>query len=170
MKSFVQDLFGHQEWADAEIWKSIEACPGALDQADIAKRFRHYHSTQYAYLTLLRGEKADLRNILSRYGDSVPVQTVKQHAIETHLALRTFVIDFPEAKLEEKVFIPWFKDPTFIVTYGQALVQVAMHSQYHRGQNATKLREAGGTPPTLDFVLWIWKGRLKADWSIVKGQ
>ncbi|TSA23891.1 hypothetical protein D4R75_02530 [bacterium] len=165
MKSFIQDLFGHQEWADAELWKAVEACPGALDQEDISKRFRHFHSTQYAYLQLLRGEKADVRSFISRFGDSVPIQTVKQNAIETHRELAKFLADLPESKLEEKLFIPWFKDPTFIVTTTQALVQVAMHSQYHRGQNATRLREVGGTPPTLDFVLWIWKGRPKAEWS-----
>jgi uncharacterized damage-inducible protein DinB len=111
-----------------------------------------------------------MRSFISRYGDSIPIQTVKQNAIETHLELANFLAELPESKLEEKLFIPWFKDPTFIVTTAQALVQVAMHSQYHRGQNATKLREAGGTPPTLDFVLWIWKGRPKAEWSIVNGQ
>jgi uncharacterized damage-inducible protein DinB len=170
MKSFIQDLFGHQEWADAEMWKAVENCPGALDQGDISKRFRHFHSTQCGYLLLLRGEKVDMRSFISRYGDSIPIQTVKQNAIETHLELANFLAELPESKLEEKLFIPWFKDPTFIVTTAQALVQVAMHSQYHRGQNATKLREAGGTPPTLDFVLWIWKGRPKAEWSIVNGQ
>ena len=80
MKSFIQDLFGHQEWADAELWKAVEACPGALDQEDISKRFRHFHSTQYAYHLLLRGEKADVRSFISRYGDSVPIQTVKPNS------------------------------------------------------------------------------------------
>lgn len=170
MKSFIQDLFGHQEWADAELWKAVEACPGALGKEDISKRFRHFHSTQYAYLLLLRGENPDVRNFISRYGEAVAIQTVKQNAIETHRELAKFLADLPESKLEEKVFIPWFKDPTFIVTTSQALVQVAMHSQYHRGQNAMRLREVGGTPPTTDLVLWIWKGRPKAEWSIVSSQ
>jgi uncharacterized damage-inducible protein DinB len=170
MKSFIQDLFGHQEWADAELWKVTESCPGALDRKDISKRFRHFHSTQHAYLLLLRGEKADVRSLISRYGESVPIQAVKQNAIETHLELAKFLADAPASRLEEKIFIPWFKDPTFIVTTTQALVQVAMHSQYHRGQNATSLREVGGTPPTVDFVLWIWKGRPKAEWSRANDQ
>ena len=164
MKSLIQDLFGHQEWADAEMWKAVEACAGALDKEDISKRFRHFHSTQYAYLKLVQGEKLDFKDIISRYGDSVPMQTVKQNAIAIHAELAKFLAALPESKLEDKLLIPWFKDPTFIVTGAQALIQVAMHSQYHRGQNATKLREAGGTPPTLDFVLWIWKGRPKAEW------
>jgi uncharacterized damage-inducible protein DinB len=164
MIEHIRDLFGHQEWADAELWNAIAAQQGALEDEQISKRFRHFHSTQYAYLLLLRGEQIVLRSFVARYGDSVPIETVKRHAIETHLDLTHFLSECPASKLEERVLIPWFKDPTFIVTYAQSLVQVAMHSQYHRGQNATRLRELGGKPPTIDFVLWIWKGRPKAAW------
>jgi uncharacterized damage-inducible protein DinB len=167
MKSLIQDLFGHQEWADAEMWKAVEGCPGAIDKDDIAKRFRHFHSSQYGYLQLLTGKKLDMKSYLSRYGDSVPIQTVKQNAIETHRELAEFLSNITESGLDEKLSIPWFKDPTVTVTATQALFQVIMHSQYHRGQNATKLREFGGTPPTLDFVLWVMKGRPKAEWSAV---
>jgi uncharacterized damage-inducible protein DinB len=170
MKSLIQDLFAHQEWADAELWKAVESCPGALDKEDIAKRFRHFHSTQYGYLHLLQEKKLDMKAFVSRYGDSIPIQTVKQNAIETHLELAKFLADMPEAALNENVIIPWFKDPTVTVTTTQALIQVAMHSQYHRGQNATRLREVGGTPPTVDFVLWILKGRPKAEWTAVSKQ
>ena len=167
MKSLLQDLLGHQAWADAELWKALEQHPVSLEKEDICKRLRHFHSTQFAYLTLLRGEAVDVRSIVSRYGDSVPLANVKQYAIEVHQEFGMWLLGASEAKLEETIVIPWFKDPTFIVTVTQAVVQVAMHSQYHRGQNATKLREAGGTPPALDFVLWIMHGRPKADWSLV---
>jgi uncharacterized damage-inducible protein DinB len=35
-----------------------------------------------------------------------------------------------------------------------ALVQVVLHSQHHRGQVASRLRALGGTPPTVDYILW----------------
>jgi uncharacterized damage-inducible protein DinB len=164
MIEFMRDLYGHQEWADAELWRAIEAQPGALADEHIAKRLRHFHSTQYGYLMLVRGEQVDVRNFVTRYGDSVPIQAVKANAISIHQELKQFLTELPESKLEEKLLIPWFKDPSFIVTFSQALVQVPMHSQYHRGQNATRLRELGGNPPTLDFVLWIWKGKPTPDW------
>jgi uncharacterized damage-inducible protein DinB len=40
-----------------------------------------------------------------------------------------------------------------------------MHSHYHRGQNATRLRELGGDPPGTDLITWIWKGRPAASWQ-----
>ena len=34
------------------------------------------------------------------------------------------------------------------------LTQIVMHSQNHRGQCLTRLRENGAQPPTLDYILW----------------
>jgi uncharacterized damage-inducible protein DinB len=164
MIDFIRDLYGHQEWADAEFWKAIEALPGALADEHILKRLRHFHSTQYGYLKLLRGEQMDVRDLARRYGDSVEIQEVKENAKSIHNELRQFLAEMPESRLEEKLLIPWFKDPSFVVTVAQALVQVPMHSQHHRGQNATRLRELGGNPPTTDFVLWIWKGKPEPNW------
>ncbi len=39
-------------------------------------------------------------------------------------------------------------------TVAQGLTQVVMHSQNHRGQCLTRLRENGAKPPTLDYILW----------------
>ena len=68
-----------------------------------------------------------------------------------------------EAGLLETVEVPWFKPPAKI-TVRHALMQAAMHSHYHRGQNATRLRELGGTPPTTDFIVWLHKGQPLAHW------
>jgi uncharacterized damage-inducible protein DinB len=164
---FIRDLYGHQEWADAEHWKAIEAHPGAIDDDGICKRLRHLHTTQHAYLLLVRGDQVDLRSFAKRYGDSVAMQAVKGHAVEVHRETAKLLSELPASRLEEKILIPWFKDPAFNVTIGQALAQAAMHSQYHRGQNATRLRELGGKPPTTDFVLWILKGRPKGEWVML---
>jgi len=41
------------------------------------------------------------------------------------------------------------------VSVRQALLQICMHTQGHRSQCATRLRALGGTPPGMDYVLWI---------------
>jgi uncharacterized damage-inducible protein DinB len=43
------------------------------------------------------------------------------------------------------------------------MMQVVMHSQGHRSQCATRLRQLGGTPPAMDFVLWL-KERPEPEW------
>ena len=70
-----------------------------------------------------------------------------------------FIDAVSDARLQETIGMPWFKDPPLSITVEDALTQCAMHSHYHRGQNATRLRELGGDPPMTDFIVWLWKGR-----------
>ena len=70
----------------------------------------------------------------------------------------------PASRLDEYIDIPWFKDPPLSITVTEALTQCAMHSHYHRGQNATRLRELGGEPPLTDLIGWYWKGRPAPVW------
>jgi uncharacterized damage-inducible protein DinB len=51
----------------------------------------------------------------------------------------------------------WFKDPPLTITVAEALTQCSRHSHYHRGQNAARLRELGGEPPTTDLIVWHGK-------------
>jgi uncharacterized damage-inducible protein DinB len=60
--------------------------------------------------------------------------------------------------------VDWFKDPPLTITIAEALTQCAMHSHYHRGQNATRLRELGVEPPLTDLIVWYWRGRPAAAW------
>ena len=39
------------------------------------------------------------------------------------------------------------------------MLQVALHSMYHRGQINARLRDFGGNPPLVDFIAWVWLGR-----------
>jgi len=68
------------------------------------------------------------------------------------------------ARLEELIEVPWFQPPLKISVH-HALTQAAMHSHYHRGQNATRLRELGGVPPTTDFIVWLRDGQATAKWG-----
>jgi uncharacterized damage-inducible protein DinB len=67
-------------------------------------------------------------------------------------------------RLEEMIEVPWFQPPLKI-SVRHALTQAAMHSHYHRGQNATRLRELGGVPPGTDFIVWLRDGKPAAKWN-----
>jgi uncharacterized damage-inducible protein DinB len=70
-----------------------------------------------------------------------------------------------DERLQTIVRVPWFKEPPLSLQVSQALLQAAMHGHYHRGQNATRLRELGGEPPLTDLIVWYWKGRPSALWE-----
>ena len=61
-----------------------------------------------------------------------------------------------ERKIKQKV-VP--------ATLEETMLQVASHSTYHRGQINTRFRERGGDPPSVDFIIWVWLGKPKADWE-----
>jgi uncharacterized damage-inducible protein DinB len=44
------------------------------------------------------------------------------------------------------------------------VLQVVLHSTYHRAQVATRVREFGATPELTDFVAWVWMNRPEPKW------
>jgi uncharacterized damage-inducible protein DinB len=53
-----------------------------------------------------------------------------------------------------------------MTTMGDTMLQVALHTIYHRGQVNMRLREVGGTPPLVDYIAWVWFGRPDASWPM----
>jgi uncharacterized damage-inducible protein DinB len=51
-----------------------------------------------------------------------------------------------------------------VTSVGETLMQVALHSTYHRGQVNARLRALDGEPPLTDYIAWIWLGRPAASW------
>jgi uncharacterized damage-inducible protein DinB len=56
--------------------------------------------------------------------------------------------------------------PPGMTTMGETVLQVALHTLYHRGQVNMRLRELGGTPPLVDYIAWLWFGRPGASWPM----
>jgi uncharacterized damage-inducible protein DinB len=82
----------------------------------------------------------------------------------SHDQIRRSIEALTDLRLGESITMPWFGEPPLLITVGEALTQMAMHSHHHRAQNATRLRELGGAPPPTDLIVWYWKGRPAATW------
>jgi uncharacterized damage-inducible protein DinB len=50
------------------------------------------------------------------------------------------------------------------ISFAETMLQVPLHSHYHRGQVNARLRAVGGEPPRVDYIVWVWLGRPAADW------
>lgn len=162
MPSYLDELYAHQEWADAEHWRAFEAHPPALADKAIRERLLHIHLVQHAFLwitgprtTAFEGRK--IENFSS-------IADLKTYARDGLTQLDHLLKNLDPDRFEEVIEVIWFRPPAKI-SVRQALTQAAMHSHYHRGQNATRLRELGGTPPTTDFIVWLHKGQPVAQWS-----
>ena len=83
------------------------------------------------------------------------------------IALRAGVegVSLDEAALARKVRVPWFPEPPCVVSVTDALLQVCMHSQHHRGQNMTRLKALGAKALNVDYLIWLWKQKPDGRWS-----
>jgi uncharacterized damage-inducible protein DinB len=68
----------------------------------------------------------------------------------------------------DPMVVPWAAEQIGRVpekaTFAEIVLHVAMHSQYHRGQINSRLRQVGGEPAVVDYIIWVWMGRPAAEW------
>jgi uncharacterized damage-inducible protein DinB len=167
MASYLDELYAHQEWADAEHWRAFEAHPVALSDKAICERLLHIHQVQYGFLWITEQGITGPRTsgfAFKKLGDFPAIADLKEYARRYHAAAGESLKGLDPIKLEEMVEAPWFTPPVKL-SRRHALTQAAMHSHYHRGQNATRLRELGGVPPMTDFIIWLRNGQPAAEWG-----
>jgi uncharacterized damage-inducible protein DinB len=158
----VNELSRHMEWADALIWRAVRESPA---DGEVRGKLHHLHTVQHAYLQIWRGETVTIP-AESDIGD------LESWAREFHQQYPEYLKRLDEPALERTVQIPWAEEvakrwgsysaPTLM----QTILQVAMHSTYHRGQVNQRLRGLGIEPPLTDFIAWLWKGQPSAEWGV----
>ena len=68
---------------------------------------------------------------------------------------RTFVETLTPARMADSVTYVNFAGQTCTYALGDALVHVANHGTYHRGQVATLLRQLGQKPAPTDYLRYL---------------
>ncbi len=162
MNSYLDELYAHQEWADAEHWRAFEVHPSALADKAISERLLHIHQVQYGFLWITGPRAGGFE--FKKLEDFPSMTDLKHYAQRYHASASEMLRGLDADKLEAMVEAPWFKPPLKL-SRRHALTQAAMHSHYHRGQNATRFRELGGEPPMTDFIVWLRDGQPAARWS-----
>jgi len=163
MNSLLRDLYAHQVWADAEHWRAIGSQAAARDDTAIRDRLHHITLVQRLFLWAV-GNRQDAFGF-TKSEEFPSFDALRTYAREHHDRLAQAVAAMTDARLAESIAIPWLPDPPLSLTVAEALTQAAMHTHYHRGQNATRLRELGGEPPMNDYIYWLWKGRPEPIWN-----
>ena len=153
-------LQGHMAWADA-VWFHAWAESGLQDDPDLLQRARHIADVQAAFLMLLRNEPVAFP------ADPPPpqFQALRARSRGNHQAFAALLAALAPEDLARRVRVPWFPGPPCFVSVAEALTQVAMHTQHHRGQFMTRLRDLGGRPLNVDFILWVVKDRPEGRWD-----
>lgn len=151
----MKSLMDHEAWADAEHWTALRATPSSLKNEGLVARLQHIHMVQRGFHGLLTGK--------SERPQPIPdVDALQTSMRDYHEAMQTLLASMPLERLAETIAVPWFGKAEFTIL--DAITQMAMHSQYHRGQNAVRLREEGGEPPLTDYIVWVHRGRPAPAW------
>ena len=162
----LRQLGAHMEWADAKVWSAILAVDEARDDARLRDKLRHLHETQQQYLTMWTGRPPRSAQ------DDASLATVYEWAQPFYAAARSFLDATGAEAMAETVsgtfaerMQQYLGPPQGTVTLGDTVLQVVTHTTHHRGQVMTRLRDIGGEPPLVDYVIWLWSGKPAAAWN-----
>jgi uncharacterized damage-inducible protein DinB len=148
MLDLLTSLTHHQSWADATLLTAVQAHPDSVHDEQILKTLHHIVMVQRLYPSRFLDRPFDKEKESQRRES---FDQLVQLYRATHEELLAFVTNLTEADLERRFELPALKSQP---TIAEGLTQIVMHSQNHRGQCLTRLRENGAKPPTLDYILW----------------
>lgn len=160
------DLYRHMEWADAAVWASVLASEGGRGDAKLREYLYHLHVVQRAFLRTWRGEPRETP--YPTFSDAPSLMLWGRAYYGEAFAHLEALSD---EKLSGPLPVAWAsmveralgRAPE-TTTAGETVLQVALHSLYHRGQINARLREVGGEPPLVDYIAWVWLGRPAPGW------
>jgi uncharacterized damage-inducible protein DinB len=146
----IQELYLHQQWADTRILEAIRAHPPAAQDEDMRTRLNHIGGVHRGFLSLFLAKPFDAASEMR-----VPetLDEIERRFSEAHTRGFQFVQSLDDADLGRPMDMPWISG--LRLTVGQALLQVVMHSQHHRAQCSMRLRQLGGSPPIVDYIMWL---------------
>ena len=161
------DLYRHMEWADASVWQAVLKSEAALTDQKLKDYFYHLHLVQRAFLKAWRGELQGA--VPPTFDDTASIREWGRGYYEEIFA---YLEQSNDTEIAQPMKLPWAE---FVekqigrtpapITVGGTMLQVPLHSLYHRGQINARLREVGGEPPTVDYIIWIWLERPAAIWE-----
>jgi uncharacterized damage-inducible protein DinB len=149
----LHDLARHQVWADAAHWKALRENPALLEDAEIRSRLNHILSAAKMLTTLARGATPDLA------GMQQSIEPLDQLQAAMEQANADFCEALGTVDLDQMIALPRGPQGPFETPAWVLLLQALTHSQHHRGQNASRMRQLGGKPPMTDFIVWYATGR-----------
>jgi uncharacterized damage-inducible protein DinB len=161
----------HAQWADALVWRAVLAHPAAASDGALLDKLHHVHEVQHLFRQgwigggFERHDRAELRSAVA----------LARWAHDGHRHIEHYLAAAAPGDLARELRLPWvahFERARGVAaaphTVAESMLQVALHTAHHRGQAATRLRELGGEPPQIDFIVWLWSARPAPEWAFLE--
>jgi uncharacterized damage-inducible protein DinB len=149
MIDLIRELFQYQAWADSQLIAAIKAHGPAAEDEELRKTLHHIVVVQRVFIQTCAGETFDLEK--EKFVPSTMDEMERLFSATQERSGEFLAVLSPDAlcvRLNRPPFDQWH------TTVQTGLIQAVFHSQHHRGQAAGRLRALGGTPPTVDYILW----------------
>jgi uncharacterized damage-inducible protein DinB len=159
MLAMLLDLFQHQACADAAMVNAIRRHAIAARDEALRVLLHHVLLAHRYWIHLGQGLPFSIEHE-SKVPDSLDPLVARYR--DTQAQEREWLGRLTEPDLIRTLESPFF--PGRRIPLSEALMQVCLHSHGHRSQCATRLRQLGGEPPPLDFILWV-KDRPAPEWA-----
>lgn len=149
----LRHLFEYDYWANQESLSSIAAAGAATERA--LKIAGHIVGAQRVWLGRLEAP------------DATPPVPWPQLSLEEsnaafsemHQRWVSFLGMLEPGRLEQDMVHRNSKGVEFRVPVRDVLMQLVIHSAYHRGQIAAAVRDAGGRPAATDYIVYVRQQR-----------
>jgi uncharacterized damage-inducible protein DinB len=165
--SELRDMYRHMEWADASVWRAVFGSESATGDQKLKDYFYHLHLVQRAFITAWRQEPAN-----APFPIFEDMRAVHEWGRSYYKEIFVYLDQVSDEEISQTMQLPWVELVTqqlghlpAPITIGETMLQVPLHSLYHRGQINARLREVGGEPPTVDYIIWIWREKPAASWE-----
>jgi uncharacterized damage-inducible protein DinB len=160
MLTLLRDLVQHKWNANACLLKAIGQHQAAAEDEELRKLLHHVLIANRFWLALSMGSAFAMEK-----ESTVPksLEAVAAAYRETFTREWDWISNLQEPDLARRLETAYIPGASFSVA--EAIMQVCMHSLGHRAQCATRLRVLGGTPPAMDFIVWL-KERPATNWGL----
>jgi uncharacterized damage-inducible protein DinB len=136
------DMYRQMEWADAMVWNAVLASGSRQTDEKLREYLYHLHIVQHVFFRMWRGEPVE-----TSYPTFEDAKSLMLWARSYYSEALAFLESLSDEKVSEAIPVPWAsmveerigRSPE-TPTIGDTILQVALHTTYHRGQINSRLR------------------------------
>lgn len=147
MIPLIESLFQHRAWANRRTLDSLLACPAAQPAA--LPLFAHALAAEHIWLSRLCRDTPRLV-----VWPTLSIQECQSLLEELDTAWPRILQNFREEDLKLEIEYRNARGDLFRDKAMDILLHVAAHGPHHRGQIARIVRECGGEPASMDYILF----------------
>lgn len=152
MIDHIQKLFTYDRWADGVVIASLESVANVDQQPAVVRLVCHLMAAKEIWHARIVGNP---HPPTERFPTTAVADAISR-LNEMNARFRALTDSQPDVNR-----IVQYADTMgnrYQHPLGELLIHVANHGTYHRGQLATAIKAAGGTPAVSDYIAWVRAG------------